>query len=115
MAKEHVMESPSATPANTSTKTKSKTSAKPAKVANGEKKPVSPRRKKTVAASPAAAADIQIVAEHLRQSAGVEPDAQVLFSMIATAAYYRAEQRSFSPGHDMDDWLEAERQIRASL
>lgn len=26
---------------------------------------------------------------------------------IATAAYYKAEARSFVPGHELDDWLEA--------
>jgi hypothetical protein len=33
--------------------------------------------------------------------------------MIATAAYYLAERRNFEPGHELDDWLEAERQIHA--
>ncbi len=27
---------------------------------------------------------------------------------IATAAYYKAEARGFTPGLDMEDWLEAE-------
>ncbi len=27
---------------------------------------------------------------------------------IAIAAYYRAEARSFEPGHDIEDWLAAE-------
>ena len=30
---------------------------------------------------------------------------------IATAAYYRAERRGFSPGRELEDWLEAEREI----
>jgi hypothetical protein len=30
---------------------------------------------------------------------------------VATAAYYRAERRGFSPGRELDDWLEAEREI----
>jgi len=30
---------------------------------------------------------------------------------IATAAYYRAEKRGFTPGAELDDWLEAEREI----
>jgi hypothetical protein len=30
---------------------------------------------------------------------------------IATAAYYRAQRRGFSPGRELDDWLEAEREI----
>jgi hypothetical protein len=27
---------------------------------------------------------------------------------IATAAYYKAEQRGFTPNHELDDWLAAE-------
>jgi len=43
----------------------------------------------------------------------VEVDA--LRTMIATAAYFRAEQRGFAPGHELDDWLQAERSIRTQL
>ena len=32
-------------------------------------------------------------------------------SMIRIYAYYRAERRSFAPGHEMDDWLTAEREL----
>ena len=32
--------------------------------------------------------------------------------MVAINAYYRAEKRGFEPGHDIDDWLEAEQEIR---
>jgi hypothetical protein len=38
-----------------------------------------------------------------------------LASMIATAAYYRAAQRGFEPGHELEDWLEAEHQVRSHL
>ena len=31
--------------------------------------------------------------------------------MIATAAYYRAEYRGFSSGNELQDWLDAEREI----
>lgn len=31
---------------------------------------------------------------------------------VAVAAYYRAERRGFTPGHELDDWLEAERELR---
>lgn len=31
--------------------------------------------------------------------------------MIAVAAYYRAEQRGFSSGEEMEDWLRAEKEI----
>ncbi len=30
---------------------------------------------------------------------------------IAEAAYWRAERRGFAAGHELDDWLEAEKEI----
>lgn len=30
---------------------------------------------------------------------------------IAIAAYYRAERRGFAPGREIEDWLEAEREV----
>jgi len=32
--------------------------------------------------------------------------------MVAVNAYYRAEKRGFKPGQELDDWLEAEHEIR---
>jgi hypothetical protein len=34
-----------------------------------------------------------------------------LKSMIAEAAYYKAEKRAFTPGNELRDWLEAKREI----
>jgi Protein of unknown function (DUF2934) len=34
-----------------------------------------------------------------------------LEARIAVAAYYKAERRFFAPGHDVDDWLEAEQEV----
>ena len=31
--------------------------------------------------------------------------------MIAETAYYRAERRGFASGHQLDDWLDAEREV----
>jgi len=39
-----------------------------------------------------------------------EPDLS-LKSMIAEAAYYKAEKRAFKPGNELRDWLEAKREI----
>ncbi len=30
---------------------------------------------------------------------------------IAMAAYFKAERRGFVPGHELDDWLEAEHDV----
>jgi hypothetical protein len=32
--------------------------------------------------------------------------------MIAAAAYQRAEKRGFAPGHEIEDWLEAEKEVK---
>ncbi len=31
--------------------------------------------------------------------------------MVATNAYYRSEKRGFEDGYELEDWLEAEREI----
>jgi hypothetical protein len=36
-------------------------------------------------------------------------------AMVATAAYYLAAERNFTPGHELDDWLEAERRVQETL
>jgi hypothetical protein len=36
-------------------------------------------------------------------------------AMIAEAAYYRAERRGFERGYELDDWLQAERDIERAL
>jgi hypothetical protein len=36
-------------------------------------------------------------------------------SMIAKAAYFRAERRDFRPGHELEDWLAAEAEVDQQL
>jgi hypothetical protein len=40
-----------------------------------------------------------------------EREAMMREAMIAEAAYYRAEARGFESGHELKDWLDAEREI----
>ena len=61
------------------------------------KSPKSTKAKKAVKATKSA------VAEQTGNSADE--------AMIAEAAYYRAESRGFSPGLEIEDWLEAEKKI----
>ena len=42
-----------------------------------------------------------------------DPDARQM--MIAEAAYYLAEKRGFTSGGELQDWLDAEAQIEATL
>ena len=41
--------------------------------------------------------------------------AEERWRMVATAAYHRAEQRGFAPGHEVEDWLAAEKDIDSVL
>jgi hypothetical protein len=36
-------------------------------------------------------------------------------SMIAQAAYFRAERRNFAPGHEVEDWVAAEGEVDRKL
>jgi len=42
-------------------------------------------------------------------------DPELRHEMIATAAYYIAEQRGFAPGHEQDDWYRAQAAIDKQL
>lgn len=33
------------------------------------------------------------------------------YTKIAEIAFYKAESRDFEPGHEFDDWIEAEREF----
>lgn len=44
-------------------------------------------------------------------SAPAAPVLEHIKPMIAEAAYFKAKKRGFSPGHELRDWLEAEREI----
>ena len=34
---------------------------------------------------------------------------------IAEAAYFRAKERGFEPGHELDDWVEAESEVMGRI
>ena len=46
-------------------------------------------------------------------SAGVTPEERR--QLIAKAAYYRAERRGFTPGSELEDWLQAEVEVERTL
>ena len=35
--------------------------------------------------------------------------------LIADIAYLSAEERGFAPGYELDDWLQAEQEVEASM
>jgi len=49
------------------------------------------------------------------RTASSEVSREEKHQLIANAAYFRAEQRSFAPGYELDDWLRAEAEIETKL
>lgn len=54
--------------------------------------------------------DVQVTGTTLqeRELPSLSPSRE---ARIAEAAYWRAERRGFAPGHELDDWLSAEREV----
>lgn len=90
---------------NTPKRTRSKTKTETDEAKTGAK-PATPRARKAKALESAPVIEVTSI------TAIATPAEDELLGMIAMAAYFIAEQREFAPGHELDDWLEAERQIR---
>ncbi|HUL12907.1 MAG TPA: DUF2934 domain-containing protein [Methylococcaceae bacterium] len=43
----------------------------------------------------------------------VHLEPELFRQMVAARAFYKAEQRGFEPGHELEDWLEAEQELLA--
>ncbi len=46
------------------------------------------------------------------EKSDIPPTAAELRKMVAVAAYYRSARRGFEPGHELEDWLAAEDEIK---
>jgi hypothetical protein len=51
----------------------------------------------------------------MADEARAEVSAAELQKLISEAAYYRAKSRGFEPGHELDDWFQAEVEVRKRL
>jgi hypothetical protein len=48
-------------------------------------------------------------------SARADISADELRKLISEAAYYRAKRRGFAPGHELEDWVQAEAEVIGRL
>lgn len=48
---------------------------------------------------------------HVGAHARAEVSAEEVRKLIAEAAYYRAKKRGFTPGHEVEDWVQAEAEV----
>jgi hypothetical protein len=54
---------------------------------------------------------LQLIEDDAAPAADDEGRAAARHARIALAAYLRAEARGFEPGRELDDWLDAEREV----
>ena len=69
----------------------------------------------TRAAAPRQPTSVQRAAAPMESglSAGANPEETR--RQIAEAAYYRAKQRGFAPGRELEDWIEAESEVMGRI
>jgi hypothetical protein len=46
---------------------------------------------------------------------GAQPTPEQVYRMIQETAYFKAKARDFAPGHEVQDWIEAEAEVRTRL
>ena len=44
-----------------------------------------------------------------------ERSPEEVYKLIQESAYYKAKARGFAPGHEVQDWIEAEQEVRRRL
>jgi hypothetical protein len=54
-------------------------------------------------------------AEPFTSNARAEMSGDELKKLIAEAAYYRAKERGFEPGYELQDWVEAEAEVMVRI
>jgi hypothetical protein len=83
--------------------------------AQGKAKSAAPKPRASKTAAPEKAAAVRKPPSKpgtsARKAGIAAPDERL--RLIAETAYYRAERRSFTPGNELADWLEAEAEVDA--
>jgi hypothetical protein len=48
-------------------------------------------------------------------NSGAKLSPEEVYRLIQESAYFKAKQRGFQPGHEVQDWIEAEAEVRRRL
>jgi hypothetical protein len=76
----------------------------------GKKERPAPAKPRT-ATPPRSATKSKSAPAALPGEARVELSSGELRKLVEEAAYYRAKQRGFEPGHEVEDWVQAEAEV----
>jgi Protein of unknown function (DUF2934) len=84
----------------------------PKRATEGSSEPSPPRRERTDSRpAPASQRQLSEIPPPATKAPATFDPSWSRETLIATAAYYRAEKRGFQCGHETEDWLAAEREI----
>ena len=54
-------------------------------------------------------------AEHQTSDSRTKLSPEEVYKLIQESAYFKAKARGFAPGHEVQDWIEAEAEVRRRL
>jgi len=74
-----------------------------------------PRKAGTPTPKPDSKAPSTPASTHAASSARADASSDDIRRQIAEAAYLRAKQRGFEPGHELEDWVEAESEVMGRI
>jgi hypothetical protein len=78
------------------------------------RKTTTPKASSTTTRTPSRAAAPRSNRE-ITADASIELTREELQKLISEAAYFRAKQRGFEPGHELEDWIQAEAEVMRRL
>lgn len=91
-----------------------KTAAPKTSRATAAARPTATRRPEKVAPD-APSSDVIQTGAPSGGSLRAEMSPEEIYRLIQEAAYYKAKARGFAPGHEVQDWIEAEAEVRLRL
>jgi hypothetical protein len=65
--------------------------------------------------SPRSAPATQPARDETRGNGAARLSPEDVYRLIQESAYFRAKARGFAPGHEVQDWIEAEAEVRMRL
>jgi hypothetical protein len=90
---------------------KGKERSAPAKAQKPVAKPAPARSGKTAPDAPRT----QAADGEMRGNNAAKLSPEEVYKLIQESAYFRAKARGFAPGHEVQDWIEAEAEVRRRL
>ena len=74
-----------------------------------------PRKAASVTPKPDTRPDTRAARPLSASNVRAEASPEEIRRLIAEAAYYRAKERGFEPGHELEDWIEAESEVMGRI